>query len=233
MGKWGLADHPFPALDLIETMRMDSSPASLFGAWVQPVFSVHFSCWKHHKNSCFHRIFHEVSGDLLVMLLQYSEWQSASKNNKNKLQREKSVGIGDIKRQGSRKEDKEERVTKIGKIREDQQKYVAKVENEVKNLEEKIFKWEKRKNRHHNAEFIQIKKLKYKNYNGRTEWGLCETYNKMQEMNTNQTVSSQKDRVIKWWRINDIHKAKNTCIILFSIGNRNMRWVHNIHLYPP
>lgn len=50
------------------------------------------------------------------------------------------MGIGDIKRQGSRKEDKEERVTKIGKIREDQQKYVAKVENEVKNLEEKIFK---------------------------------------------------------------------------------------------
>jgi len=79
------------------------------------------------------------------MLLQYFEWQSASKNNKNKLQREKSVGIGDIKRQGSRKEDKEERITKIGKIIEDQQKYVAKVENEVKTLEEKIFKWEKKK----------------------------------------------------------------------------------------
>lgn len=173
MGKWGLADHPFPALDLIETMRMDSYPASLFGAWVQPVFSVHFSCWKHHKNSCFHRIFHEVSGDLLVMLLQYFEWQSASKNNKNKLQREKSVGIGDIKRQGSRKEDKEERVTKIGKIREDQQKYVAKVENEVKNLEEKIFKWEK--NRHHNAEFIQIKSLNIRI----TMEGLSEAYVKL------------------------------------------------------
>lgn len=137
-GKWGLADHPFPALDLIETMRMDSSPASLFGARVQPVFSVHFSCWKHHKNSCFHRIFHEVSGDLLVMLLQYSEWQSASKN-KNKIQREESVGIGDIKRQGSRKEDKEKWITKIGRIREDQQKYVAEVENEVKKFRGKIF----------------------------------------------------------------------------------------------
>lgn len=49
------------------------------------------------------------------------------------------MGIGDIKRQGSRKEDKEKWITKIGRIREDQQKYVAEVENEVKKFRGKIF----------------------------------------------------------------------------------------------
>lgn len=72
------------------------------------------------------------------MLLQYTEWQSASKN-KNKIQREESVGIGDIKRQGSRKKDKEKWITKTEGIREDQQKYVAEVENEVKKFRGKIF----------------------------------------------------------------------------------------------
>lgn len=72
------------------------------------------------------------------MLLQYTEWQSASKN-KNKIQREESVEIEDIKRQGSRKKDKEKWITKTEGIREDQQKYVAEVENEVKKFRGKIF----------------------------------------------------------------------------------------------
>lgn len=112
MGKSGLEEHPFPFLDLGETTTRDSPWASWFGAQVQPVFSVHFSCRKHHKNSCFHRIFHGVSGDLLVMLLQYFEWQPASKNNKNKIQGEERVRIGVVKRQGSRKKDKEKWITK-------------------------------------------------------------------------------------------------------------------------
>lgn len=41
------------------------------------------------------------------MLPQYFEWQSDSKNNKNKIQREERVRTGIVKRQGSIKKDKE------------------------------------------------------------------------------------------------------------------------------
>lgn len=74
---------PFPPQTFIIYYKWISSHTSLFGPQVQSFFSVHFSCRKHHENSCFHRIFHEISWDLFVMLLQYFEWQSACENNKN------------------------------------------------------------------------------------------------------------------------------------------------------
>lgn len=66
MGKSGLAKYPFPPLDLIETTRMDSSPASLFGAWVQLAFLCTFPAENITRPAAFTGFFMKSQGIFLL-----------------------------------------------------------------------------------------------------------------------------------------------------------------------